>query len=134
MGQRSVLGLRCLRHPDLSVLLLLLLMMLLMLLFPPCLLPLRLLFRQVLSSVLSSGDELEAQEMLESLVQLADVSPLFFRTNVVSTNNVLTLCVEAPRVCNNEGWWRDISYLCCCRRAGLHPRSPSSRAVSYLTH
>lgn len=39
---------------------------------------------QVLSAVLSAGDELEAQEMLESLVQLADVSPLFFRTSVVS--------------------------------------------------
>lgn len=39
--------------------------------------------RQVLSAVLSAGDELEAQEMLGSLEQLADVSPLFFRTNVV---------------------------------------------------
>lgn len=38
----------------------------------------------MLSAVLSAGDELEAQEMLESLSQLADVSPLFFRTNVVS--------------------------------------------------
>lgn len=41
---------------------------------------------QVLSAVLSAGDELEAQEMLESFVQLADVSPLFFRTTVVSTD------------------------------------------------
>lgn len=40
---------------------------------------------QVLSAVLSAGDELEAQEMLESFVQLADVSPLFFRTTVVSS-------------------------------------------------
>ena len=39
---------------------------------------------QVLNAVLSAGNELEAQEMLESLVQLADISPLFFRTNVVS--------------------------------------------------
>lgn len=44
----------------------------------------RVVFVQVLSAVLSAGEELEAQEMLESLVQLADVSPLFFRTSVVS--------------------------------------------------
>lgn len=40
---------------------------------------------QVLSAVLMAGGELEAQKMLESLAQLADISPLFFRTNVVST-------------------------------------------------
>ena len=40
---------------------------------------------KVLSSVLSAGYELEAQEMLGSLADLADVSPLFFRSNVVSS-------------------------------------------------
>eukprot|EP00752_Nemacystus_decipiens_P011318 g10058.t1 len=47
---------------------------------------------QVLSAVLSAGEELEAQEMLESFVQLADISPLFFRTSVAPmTEAMLTV-------------------------------------------
>ncbi|CAM9279367.1 unnamed protein product, partial [Hapterophycus canaliculatus] len=53
---------------------------------------------QVLSSVLSSGDELEAQEMLESLVQLADVSPLFFRTNVTTMTEAMLAVGSASQL------------------------------------
>ncbi|CAM9413811.1 unnamed protein product [Ascophyllum nodosum] len=62
---------------------------------------------QVLSSVLSAGYELEAQEMLGSLADLADVSPLFFRSNVapvvegmlvVGSMSQLEFCTRAAGV------------------------------------
>ncbi|CAN0320346.1 unnamed protein product, partial [Laminaria digitata] len=53
---------------------------------------------QVLSAVLSAGDELEAQEMLESFVQLADVSPLFFRTNVAPVTEAMLAVGSASQL------------------------------------
>lgn len=53
--------------------------------------------RQVLSAVLSAGEELEAQEMLESLAQLASASPLIFRTNVVGAHSPqVQFCLSGP--------------------------------------
>ncbi|CAM9453902.1 unnamed protein product [Ectocarpus sp. 13 AM-2016] len=53
---------------------------------------------KVLSAVLSTGEELEAQEMLESLVQLADVSPLFFRTSAAPLSEAMLAVGSASQL------------------------------------
>lgn len=53
----------------------------------------------MLSAELSAGEELGAQEMLESLAQLADVLPLFFRNTVVRSAIVDTLVLLLFAIC-----------------------------------